>query len=255
MTAAPLLLGAAWGLAVLAALLPRGPRPVPSLGAAAPAGRVHPLSALGRVLRRRAGRPPDPARDTATGVALVASAVLAVLAPALAVLPWPVALALPPLRARRRALRQAERAADAVPDTVDLLALALGSGLAVAGALRLVAPRAPPPLGAALVAAVVRFDHGEALEAALARVVERCPPARPLVAVLVAAHCDGVAAADPLARLADELRAERRRRAEARARQVPVRLLFPLVGCTLPAFVLVTVVPAVMSALGGIDPP
>jgi len=72
---------------------------------------------------------------------------------------------------------------------------------------------------------------------------------RPLVTVLVAAHADGVPVADALARLADEQRTARRRAAEARARQVPIRMLFPLVGCTLPAFVLVTVVPPVVSAL------
>ena len=38
-----------------------------------------------------------------------------------------------------------------------------------------------------------------------------------------------------------------RRRAEARARTVPVRLCFPLVVCVLPAFALLTVVPAVLS--------
>ena len=45
------------------------------------------------------------------------------------------------------------------------------------------------------------------------------------------------------ARLAAEARLERRRAAEATARRVPVKLLFPLVLCTLPAFALLTVVP------------
>jgi len=62
-----------------------------------------------------------------------------------------------------------------------------------------------------------------------------------------------LAGADPLRRLAADLRAGARRRAETRARKVPVRLLFPLVGCTLPAFVLVTVVPPVLGALGSLD--
>ena len=39
--------------------------------------------------------------------------------------------------------------------------------------------------------------------------------------------------------------------AEARARTVPVRLLFPLVLTVLPAFVLLTVVPVVLGVLSG----
>ena len=41
---------------------------------------------------------------------------------------------------------------------------------------------------------------------------------------------------------------DQRRRAEERARAVPVKLLFPLVCCTLPGFVLLAVVPAVLRA-------
>ena len=52
-----------------------------------------------------------------------------------------------------------------------------------------------------------------------------------------------------LMRLADEARARARRRAETRARVLPVKLLFPLVFLVLPAFGLLTVAPALLSAL------
>ena len=52
-----------------------------------------------------------------------------------------------------------------------------------------------------------------------------------------------------LARLAGEERAALRRRAEAHARRVPVRLLFPLVFLVLPAFVLLTVVPGLAAGM------
>ena len=60
------------------------------------------------------------------------------------------------------------------------------------------------------------------------------PVTGPLLRLLVAAHRDGTPVAEPLARLAGEQRLARRRLAEARARQVPVRLLFPFVFCTSP---------------------
>ena len=53
-----------------------------------------------------------------------------------------------------------------------------------------------------------------------------------------------------LARLAEEDRTALRRAAEAHARRIPVRLLFPLVFLVLPAFVLLTVVPGLAAGLG-----
>ena len=51
-----------------------------------------------------------------------------------------------------------------------------------------------------------------------------------------------------LERLAEEARSERRRAADAAARQLPVRLAAPLVVCTLPAFVLLAIVPLLIGA-------
>ena len=56
------------------------------------------------------------------------------------------------------------------------------------------------------------------------------------------------------AALAREARLDRRRRAEARARRVPVLLLFPLVLCVLPAFGLLTVVPLLVGSLPDLAP-
>ena len=52
-----------------------------------------------------------------------------------------------------------------------------------------------------------------------------------------------------LDRLADDIRAERRRRAERQARTLPIKLAFPLVVCTLPSFVLLAIVPALLGAV------
>lgn len=249
------LLVPAWVALVAAVAWSRRPRrsrpPITALSV--PAVRAGPLGRLGGALRRAVGAPDDLEAARALGGALVIAAVLAVVAPPLLPVPLLGAALAPPLGRRRRQRATAEAWADAVPDAVDLFALALGSGLTVPLALPVVAGRAPPPLGPALAQAGDRFGHGEPLADALGRVTGVGPPARPLVAILVAAHCDGAPVVEPLARLADELRTARRRAAEARARQVPVRMLFPLVCCTLPAFVLLTVVPPVVSALGDLQ--
>ncbi|HEX7134583.1 MAG TPA: type II secretion system F family protein [Iamia sp.] len=252
-------LALAWAVLVAGGLVVARPRrrvPIGSRPGGGPGPAGGPLAALGARLRRWAGRltdrppgPAEPAADVWIGAAAVLTLVLLVVAPVLA--PLPVAGgAVGPRLARRRAVEAERRAwADALPDAVDLLALGLGSGLAVAPALALAAPRTPEPLGSALARAHDRVVHGAPLPEALEQVAERGPASRPLVALLVAAHRDGAPVVDPLTRLAGDLRADRRRAVEARARQVPVRLLFPLVLCSLPAFVLLAIVPPVVAAI------
>jgi Flp pilus assembly protein TadB len=245
------LLPLGWAALVAAALWRRRPSRVRPLAA----GRTGPRSAaivvapLGARLRRVVGLPPDALADVVVGATAVATlGALVLLAPLVPLVVVLGAAALPAGRRRRARLASAGWV-DALPDAVDLFGIALGSGLTVPAALSVVAPRAPPPLGPALAEAELRFRHGEPLDRALVRIADGAPAVGPLLRVLVAAHRDGAPVAEALVRLGDEQRSARRRAAEARARRVPVRMLFPLVGCTLPAFVLVTVVPPVASAL------
>ena len=77
---------------------------------------------------------------------------------------------------------------------------------------------------------------------------------RPLVAALVASVRHGAPVGPALEAAAVDLRTRARRRAEIRARKVPVRMLFPLVTCILPAFILLSVVPMVGGALQQLGP-
>ncbi len=87
-------------------------------------------------------------------------------------------------------------------------------------------------------------------EAALDDAARTTPLLRPLCDALLASDRLGAPVGPVLARLAAEERTALRRRAEAHARRVPVRLLFPLVFLVLPAFVLLTVVPGLAAGLG-----
>lgn len=203
---------------------------------------------------RLAGIEAEPRAGRVGALAMTGALVALVVVPALA--PVPLVVALGGLRwsARQRRRAEAEAWRDALPDAVDLFAVALGGGVTVPVALPIVASRAPPPVGPALAEAHRRTSHGEPLADSLGRVADAASATRPLVAVLVAAHHDGVPVADAMARLAADERAARRRAVEARARRVPVRMLFPLVLCTLPAFVLITVVPPVLAAFADLRP-
>jgi tight adherence protein C len=87
-------------------------------------------------------------------------------------------------------------------------------------------------------------------DTALDDVARTTPALRPLTDALLASDRLGAPVGPVLARLAAEERTALRRQAEAHARRVPVRLLFPLVFLVLPAFVLLTVVPGLAAGLG-----
>jgi len=153
--------------------------------------------------------------------------------------------------ARRRARHLDDVVARELPVTIDLLAVAVGAGctpfLAVDAATRW-----GPPLLAGRLREVRRAcSLGRGFEGALDDLATAIPRLRPLADAMLASERFGAPVGDALARLAAEQRTSLRRRAETRARTVPVRLLFPLVFLVLPAFGLLTVVPAVLGGLGG----
>ncbi len=207
---------------------------------------------VGKAVLRRRGQPPD--ADAATcrrlGTALLAGVAALPVLPAVAVPMALVVWATPGLKAKRRERRRLAALAADLPDVVDLLVLAVGAGLTVHLAVRSVARRAPGPLGAELARACDDVSLGRRLADALDDLPARAGEAtRPLVAALLASERYGAPLGPSLERLAHEVRADRRRKAEEAARKIPVKLLFPLVSCTLPAFGLLTVAPLIASAV------
>jgi tight adherence protein C len=188
------------------------------------------------------------ARRLGTAVVLAAAItpVLPLGAPAAALAGW----IWPALRSRGDERRRLAALAADVPDVVDLFVLAVGAGLTVPLAVATVARRAAGPLGAELRRVCDEVALGRRMADALDDVHGRAgEPVRPLVAALVASERYGAPLSVGLERLAVDVRRQRRRRAEEAARRIPVKLLFPLVGCTLPAFALLTVAPLVAGAL------
>lgn len=77
-------------------------------------------------------------------------------------------------------------------------------------------------------------------------------PAFPLCEALLASERDGVAIGALLERLSSVTRQQRRQQMDAAARQLPVRMAIPLVVCVLPSFVLLGIVPLIVSSLSGL---
>ncbi len=158
-------------------------------------------------------------------------------------------------RQRLRRHRGDDAVVDQLPDVVDLIRLTVDAGFPVAGALTMVRDRPGGPMGAALAHSAGMLEQGASTADALGSLAERSgPPARGLVEALADHDRYGTPLGPVLDRVGLEARHRRRRRAEEAARRLPVTLLFPLVLTTLPAFVLLTVTPLLVSAHSSLRP-
>lgn len=145
---------------------------------------------------------------------------------------------------RRRAVRTR---AEAIPDLVDLFAIAAAAGHPPWSCVQLIAGRAPAPCRDAMGRAARQLTGGASLDAVLADLADDLGfDAVPLTEALLGAAASGGSLLGVLERVVASARLARRRAAEQRARRLPVVLLFPLVCCTLPAFLLLAVAPLLL---------
>jgi hypothetical protein len=149
----------------------------------------------------------------------------------------------------RRRRRAAERD---LPGLVQLLAAALETGCDVGEALRLVCDACPGPASDALAAVPPRLALGLPPVQAWQPVLDDARLA-PLGRALVRAGRSGASVTREVVRLADELARTSQASVEERARSVGVKAAVPLGLCLLPSFVLVGVVPLVVSLLRSLD--
>ena len=150
-------------------------------------------------------------------------------------------------RARRR--RGDAAVAAELPVAIDLLAVAVGAGCTPYLAVEVAARWAPPAVASHFRSVPRACSLGASFGQALDDLASVTPRLAPLADALLASDRLGAPVGPALGRLADEERASLRRQAEAEARTVPVRLLFPLVFLVLPAFGLLTVVPTLVGGL------
>ena len=150
---------------------------------------------------------------------------------------------------RRRQRAKDQRMLGELPGVLDLLGVAIGAGATPRAALDIAARWGPELTGAYLRQVSVQTDLGGSFAESVDRLRETAPLLGPVAEILITSAQLGAPAGAALARLSDETRSTLHRAAEARARTLPVKLLFPLVFLVLPAFGLLTVVPAILSAL------
>jgi tight adherence protein C len=274
------------GSAILAGLGFAGPsRPVLLGSAPAPADRSAPslhgprnriVTALARVGRasavRRIGGSARMARrvelagasmsvdavvglGATTGAALAALGLVGMAASPTVIALCPIGLLVcsrgPSMALARRARRRQDRIATAVPSMVEVMVAATDAGLGPTIAFRRTAEVLGGPIGDELRLTAREVDLGVPWELALHRLVGRTdvPSLQRLVAALTRSSRLGTSLGSTLRRVADDLRRERRARAEELARKAPIKMLFPLVFLILPAFLLLTVGPVLLATI------
>jgi tight adherence protein C len=202
-------------------------------------------------------------RVVALLLGLVVGGVLAVVADlALRGLPWALATpliplaglvgyALPPLVVAQMARRRREAIEQALPDSLDILVVTLEAGIAFDSAITFLCEHADNVFVEELRRYLSDLALGRSRREALEAMIERTRSlgVRQFATAVIQADELGTGMARALRAHARGLRVMRRLRAETVARQAPIKLLFPLVLCIMPALFIVIIGPAVLQAL------
>jgi len=141
-----------------------------------------------------------------------------------------------------------------LPDALDLLTISVEAGLGFDAALAKVVEKMDGPLVNEFGQALAEVRMGRTRRDALRDVAARAD-ARPVsnfIGAIVQAEQLGVPIAKVLQIQSQQLRIERRQRAEEAAAKAPVKMLFPMVGCIFPTIFIVILGPAVVTVMGGI---
>ncbi|MDQ2933969.1 MAG: type II secretion system F family protein [Chloroflexota bacterium] len=141
-----------------------------------------------------------------------------------------------------------------LPDALDLLIISVEAGLGFDAALAKVVEKMSGPLVDEFRQALAEVRMGRTRRDALRDVAKRAD-ARPLsnfIGAIVQAEQLGVPIARVLQVQSQQLRIERRQRAEEAAAKAPIKMLFPMVGCIFPTIFIVILGPAVITVVKGI---
>jgi tight adherence protein C len=162
-----------------------------------------------------------------------------------------VGFSAPNLLLLRGVAARRDRIRRALPDSLDLLTINVEAGLAFNAALSQVARNTDGPLAEELFRVLQEMQIGLGRSAALKALAERTNVAELRSFVLAMGQADtfGIPIANVLRVQAREMRVRRSQQIEERAQKIPVKILFPLIFCVMPALFIVVVGPAVVDIL------
>jgi tight adherence protein C len=140
-----------------------------------------------------------------------------------------------------------------LPDALDLLTISVEAGLGFDAALAKVVEKMEGPLVSEFRQALAEIRMGRTRRDALRDVVGRSDsqPISNFIGANIQAEQLGVPIAKVLQIQSQQLRIERRQRAEEMAAKAPVKMLFPMVGCIFPTIFIVILGPAIIQIMSG----
>jgi tight adherence protein C len=159
-----------------------------------------------------------------------------------------VAYFLPELLLYSRGQERQEAITLELPDTLDQMTIAVEAGLGFESAMARAGSNGKGPLAEELVRTLQDIAVGQPRRDAYLALAERTgvQDLRRFIRAVVQADQYGVSIADVLRTQAQEMRLKRRQRAEEKAMQIPVKVIFPLILFILPTLFIVLLGPAVM---------
>ncbi len=133
-----------------------------------------------------------------------------------------------------------------IPDTLDQMTISVEAGLGFDAAMARAASNGSGPFAGELVRTLQEIQVGVPRRTAYRGLAERTnvPDLHRFVSALLQADAYGIALVDILRTQSTEIRLKRRQRAEQRAMQIPVKVVFPLVLFILPTLLIVLLGPA-----------
>src|SRR5687768_17063466 len=139
-----------------------------------------------------------------------------------------------------------------LPDALDLLTISVEAGLGFDAALSKVVEKMEGPLVDEFRQALAEVRMGRTRREALRDVADRADaqPVSNFIGAIIQAEQLGVPIAKVLQIQSNQLRVERRQRAEEAAAKAPVKMLFPMVGCIFPTIFIVILGPAIITVMG-----
>jgi tight adherence protein C len=135
-----------------------------------------------------------------------------------------------------------------IPDCLDLLTISVRAGLGFDAALGKVVEKLDGPLVDEFRRALAEVRVGKARRDALRDIVPRTEviPLTNFIGAIIQAEQLGVSISKVLQVQSEQLRIERRQRAEEMAAKAPIKMLFPLVGCIFPSLFIIILGPAII---------
>jgi len=138
-----------------------------------------------------------------------------------------------------------------LPDALDLLTISVEAGLGFDAAIIKVTEKMKGPLTEELKRAAAEQRVGKSRQEALRGINDRVEvkELQNLISAIIQADQLGVSMSKVLRIQSEQMRTDRRQRAEEKAARAPILIMLPTVGCIFPSLFIVILAPAALSAM------